>query len=70
MNKAEFGVAIVRANASSAELAKELGLSRQAFYNKKNGKSEFKSSEIVKLSNILNLDARAVNSIFFDDFLN
>lgn len=52
---------------SKSYVAGALGLTRQGFYNKINGKREFKSSEIKKLSSMLNLSETEKNAIFFTD---
>lgn len=70
MNAKEFRVAIARAGLSYRALAEALGLSDQAFYNKMNGKTEFKNSEIVKLAKVLDLSMDAVNLIFFSNEVN
>lgn len=70
MNSGEFRMAIARAGTSNREVAANLGLSEQAFYNKINGRTEFKNSEIVKLTKLLRLSMDAVNIIFFDGNVN
>lgn len=54
---------------SKSDIAEALGLTRQGFYNKINGKREFKGSEIKKLSNLLNLSETEKNAIFFADYV-
>lgn len=46
-------------------LAEKLHLSRAGLYNKINGKSEFLASEIQVLSDILNLNTKEREDIFF-----
>lgn len=70
MNYPEFRAAIARSGITNRELAHSLGLSEQAFYNKANGQTEFKNSEIKKLSGLLRLSMDAVNQIFFDAMVN
>ena len=70
MNIQEFRVAVARAGVTNRRIANDLGLSEQAFYNKLNGQTEFKNSEIVKLTKILQLSMDSVNSIFFDGIVN
>lgn len=70
MNYPEFRVAMARAGVTNRELASGLGLSEQAFYNKLNGKAEFKNSEIKRLTTILALTMESVNEIFFDGVVN
>lgn len=45
-------------------LAEALGLSRQGFYKKRIGLTEFTASEVVKLSEILNLPREKRDKIF------
>lgn len=52
---------------SITALSKELGISRQSFYNKMNGDAEFLASEIVHLSNLLELNNSQRNRIFLCD---
>lgn len=43
MNYPEFRAAIARAGVTNRDLARNLGMSEQAFYNKANGLMEFKT---------------------------
>lgn len=52
-----------------ASIAKELGVSRQAFYRKLNGDREFKASEVKKLAIILHLTSEEKDAIFFADYV-
>lgn len=70
MDYTELRVAATRAGLSNKQMAEALELSDQAFYNKINGKTEFKGSEIKRLACILSLDMHAVNHIFFNDCVN
>lgn len=70
MNYSEFRAAIARTGISNKVIAEKLGLSEQAFYNKMSGRSEFKNSEIVKLSELLGLTMESVNLIFFGGTVN
>lgn len=54
---------------SKSYIAESLGLTRQGLYNKLNGESEFKGSEIKKLSDLLNLSDQEKEDIFFADFV-
>lgn len=47
-------------------LAEKLNLSRAGLYNKINGKTEFLASEIQALSDILKLDGKEREEIFFN----
>lgn len=46
-------------------LAKKLGISREGFYKKLNGDTEYKASEIFKLQKILHLTDKTRDKIFF-----
>ena len=70
MNYPEFRAAVARSGKTHREIAASLNLSEQALYNKVNGQSEFKNSEIKKLSSLLGLSMWDVNSIFFDGLVN
>lgn len=70
MNQCEFRAAVARAGITNRDMATHLGMSEQALYNKANGKSEFKGSEIVKVAKLLNLNIDDVNLIFFDAGVN
>lgn len=70
MNYPEFRTAVARAGVTNRELARGLGLSEQAFYNKLKGKAEFKNSEIKQITSILALTMESVNTIFFDGIVN
>jgi lambda repressor-like predicted transcriptional regulator len=61
----EFRAAVARAGKSIRSLASDIGISEQAFHNKLNGKTEFKGSEIKRISEVLGLRPDAVNHIFF-----
>lgn len=65
MNRSELRAEIARHGISNRALAKELSVSEQAFYNKLNGVTEFKESEIKKLANVLSLSPSQVNLLFF-----
>ena len=52
-----------------SKIAEMLGITRQGLYKKISGDSEFKSSEIKMLSEILNLDAAERDTIFFADYV-
>lgn len=65
MNIAELKAEIARQDVTYRKIAEELQISEQAFYNKLNGHSEFKSSEIKKLARVLHLSASGINKIFF-----
>lgn len=50
-------------------IAEALGITRQAFYKKLDGKREFKNSEMKKLAEILHLSSKDRDDIFFADFV-
>ena len=64
-NTLELEVAIVRANIKKKELANELGISQMGLYKKINNVTEFKASEISKLTGLLNLNTNEQKVIFF-----
>jgi len=51
-------------------LARKMGLSREGLYLKLNGETEFKVSEIVKLSAALHLSHHKRDEIFFANEVN
>lgn len=63
-NTLELEVAIKRSGITKRKLAKMLGLSEMGLYKKINNITEFKASEIVKLSEILALKNK--DEIFFN----
>ena len=46
-------------------IARKTNISRESLYNKINGKTEFKASEMSSLSSLLNLSDEMKNKIFF-----
>lgn len=52
-----------------SSIAEALGITRQAFYKKLNGKREFKNSEIKTLAMILHLTSKERDDIFFADYV-
>ncbi len=48
-------------------LADKCGMTRHSLYNKLSGVSEFKASEIICISAVLNLKKSERNTIFFGD---
>lgn len=46
-------------------IAKQIGISRAALASKINNETEFKASEMVAISDLLNIDAEARDAIFF-----
>ena len=48
-----------------SKMAKDLGISRQCFFKKINGITEFKQTEILNISKRLNLSNEQIYQIFF-----
>lgn len=65
MLKARLEIAGIRLNAVAAKI----GITRQGLYNKLSGCTEFKSSEIRALSEMLNLSSDDRELIFFSDYV-
>lgn len=51
------------------EVADGIGLTRQTYNYKENGKSPFNIDEIVKITSFLKLTFNEVNAIFFDNII-
>lgn len=64
MDAESLRIAILKSGKTNRDLAAAIGISEQAFYNKLNGKAEFKSSEIRKLGELLGLSLEDMGSIF------
>lgn len=64
-NSKELEIQLIRKNVSKKALAKALGISEMALFNKLNGTSEFKASEIDKATNFLRLTRDERDVIFF-----
>lgn len=56
---------IAESGYTNERIAFELGITRQGLFKKLKNMTEFKQSEIAKLSKLLNLDNEQINSIFF-----
>lgn len=67
MNETLLAEKIEHNSLSKREIAESLGLTRQGLYNKLKGVSEFKGSEIKKLSDLLSLSEKEKEAIFFAD---
>lgn len=52
---------------SITKLVKSLGITRESFYNKLNGVTEFKASEILKTTKALNMNRDTRDAIFFSE---
>ena len=66
LNSAELKATIARTGKTYRSLAKSLKISEQALYNKLNGESDFKASEIRILREELNLTSEEIDFIFFN----
>jgi len=51
-------------------ICSKMGITRKSLYNKINGKTEFKVSELYALSKILHMSSEDRDSIFFADSVN
>lgn len=58
---------IVLKDTNVCTLAKDLNISKSAFYRKLNKESEFTRKEILKLMSLLDLDKEKTFEIFFSD---
>lgn len=50
-------------------LASKIGITRESLYNKLNNETEFKASEISKISDVLQLTSKERDDIFFAEML-
>lgn len=66
-NSAKLKGKMVESNLLQEQVAMQLGMTSATFNYKLNNKTEFKASEIKKLSEILHLTNDEVNAIFFAD---
>lgn len=66
-NTAKLKAKIVEKGMVQEELAKALGVTNATFNYKVNNKTEFKASEIKKLSKFLSLTVEETSNIFFAD---
>lgn len=64
MNREELRSEIARKQITFRAIALEMGISETALYNKMNGDSEFKESEIRVLIQMLGLTPEKINLIF------
>lgn len=64
-NSAKLKGKMVESGLNQTWVAEQLGMTIATFNYKVNNKSEFKASEIKKLSELLSLTADEVNDIFF-----
>lgn len=64
-NSVELEYAIKKSGMSKKQFAKKLGISLQTFYNKLYNRVEFKASEILKACELLKLNGKEKDKIFF-----
>lgn len=64
-NTLELEIQMLKAGISKRDLAKALNISEMALFNKLRNVTEFKASEIVKISELLNLTSDVRDAIFF-----
>lgn len=60
---------IVENNMTKGQTADKVGISRQSFLRKINGETEFTSSELIDLVDVLKLTVADFDFIFFDNRL-
>lgn len=65
MNEMELRGEMARQGFTVAKLAESIGIGKKAMYAKLTGKSDFRQSEIKKISTVLNLDNARIIAIFF-----
>lgn len=68
-NTSKLKAAIVENNLRIIDVASAIGLSEQGFHKKLHNASEFKASEILAISRVLNLRYEDVDQIFFESKL-
>jgi len=66
MNNTELRVERLRQGFTQKELAREIGISENAYFLKESKKREFSRCEIYKICKVLNIDLQRMNEIFFD----
>lgn len=65
MNGMELRGEMVKQGYTAKKLAKSIGIGQKAMSEKLSGKSDFKQSEIKKISSVLNLTNDQIIAIFF-----
>ena len=63
----ELPVLRARIGASQADISEKIGISRQTYNYKENGKSLFNIEETARVVSFLNLTFDEINEIFFDN---
>lgn len=69
MNMTELKIKLLKHNLSIPKLAIQIGISKKALYSKISLKTSFTQKEIVRISNILELDNNEIINIFFTDLV-
>lgn len=65
MNRKELAAELARNNLTVPKAANAIGIGKKAFYDKLEGRSEFKQTEIWKLKLLLSLSDERMLEIFF-----
>ena len=65
MNTLDLKAEIVRCGLTIPKLAEMLEMDKKTLYSRINGETSFKQTEIVKISQALNLDEAKIMHIFF-----
>lgn len=66
MNLTKLKAVIIDRGVKRSAVADAIGCSRFSIYKKLDGKTEFKASEVVKMSEFLRLSQEERDEIFFD----
>lgn len=66
-NMAELRRKIDQSGMTMTAVAEKIGVSRVTLYNKLSGESEFKASEIVRLTRVLRLEKTEQDDIFLPE---
>lgn len=69
MNILDLKAEIARRDLTVPKLAELIGMDKKTLYSRINGETTFKQTEIVKISQILNLTEDMIMSIFFADIV-
>lgn len=67
LNAALLTAKVEESGITITALASKCGMTRESYYNKLAGESEFKASEIHALTKVLRLTRAERDAIFFDD---
>ena len=69
MNILDLKAEIARRDLTVPKLADLIGMDKKTLYSRINGETTFKQTEIVKISQVLNLTEDMIMSIFFADIV-